>query len=135
MKKRASKLKCYRKHAEEYNRAKRLKAGTIEGRYKDAKLGARKRGIGWEFTSDEWEHAWTEAGYIRIPGTQSIANPHGDVVPAFALRGSHAYRNTCMKRIDIDKPWGPNNYRIMFRGEEIGPDNEWSVHKGTEYDG
>jgi len=123
----ASKLRCYHKHAKEYNKAKRAVAQRIDGRFKDAVRGARKRGVGWKFTQDEWEHAWMEAGWIRIPGTQSVANPNGDVVPAFAIRGSHAYNNTCMKRINLDKPWGIDNYKIMYRGVEVGPDNKWSV--------
>jgi hypothetical protein len=123
----ARKLRCYHKHKENYNKAKRAVAARIEGRFKAAKQGARKRGVGWEFTPEEWERAWQEAGWIRVPGSQSEANPQGDIVPAFALRGAHRYNNTCMQRLDLGKPWGPSNYRVMFRGQEVGPDNKWSV--------
>jgi hypothetical protein len=123
----ARKLRCYHKHKEQYNRTKRAAARRIEGRFKSTKQASISRGTEWEFTESEWEHAWMEAGWIRIPGTQSVANPYGDVVPAFALRGSHRYNHTCMKRIDLSKPWGTDNYKIVFRGIEVGPDNEWSV--------
>lgn len=128
----ASKLRCYHKHSAEYNKAKRAVACRIEGRFKAARQGALKRSVEWEFTEDEWERAWLEAGWIRVPGTQSAANPTGDIVPAFALRGAHRYNNTCMQRLDVDKSWSVTNYKIMFRGLEVGPDNEWSV-SNSEY--
>jgi hypothetical protein len=123
----ASKLRCYHKHADTYNKTKRKKSAKISGRYKSARQGALKRNTAWEFSEDEWEHAWLEAGWIRIPGTQSAANPTGDVVPAFALRGAHRYNNTCMQRLNLDKPWSNDNYKIMYRGEEVGPENQWSL--------
>lgn len=128
----ARKLRCYHKHSAEYNRTKRAGARRIEGRFKAARQGALRRSVKWEFSEDEWERAWLEAGWIRMPGTQSAANPLGDIVPAFALRGAHRYQHTCMQRLDLDKPWGPDNYKIMFRGKEVGPDNVWSL-SNSEY--
>jgi hypothetical protein len=126
------KLRCYHKHSDEYNKTKRATTAKVSGRFKAARQGAIRRSTEWEFSEEEWEHAWMEAGWIRMPGTQSAANPTGDVVPAFAIRGAHRYQHTCMQRLDLDRPWGPDNYKIMFRGKEVGPDNEWSV-SNSEY--
>jgi len=122
---RESKLRWWHRNKEKYNLRRRAVACSIETRYKEAERRAIQKSDGWEFSPEEWEHAWETAGSILIPGSQTPQNPEGDVVPAFALRGSHSLRNTCMKRIDTDAPWSVDNYVIMFRGEPLGPGSKW----------
>lgn len=124
----ARKLRCYHKNKHRYNKQKRAVARSISGRYKDAERLAAARSQGWEFTQEEWERVWRDAGWVRIPGTQSAHNPQGDIVPAFALRGSHRYKNTCMQRKNARKPWSAANCKIMFRGEELSPKSQWYVN-------
>lgn len=125
LKEKARKLRCYHRNKHKYNKQKRAAARSISGKYKEAKRDALKRSQGWEFSQEEWERAWIDSGFVVIPGTITTQNPHGDVVPAFALRGSHRYNHTCMKRLDVTKPWSPENCAIVFRGEELGPENKW----------
>lgn len=125
VKEKARKLRWWHKNKDHYNARRRAVASSISRRYKAAKSRAKRRGWGWEFSQSEWERAWTDAGWIVVPGSQTAQNPEGVVVPAFALRGSHAYNNTCMQRIDPNKPWSVQNYKIMFRGEELRPGNKW----------
>ena len=120
-----SKRKCYHKNKEKYNQQKRHREAGVGRKYKAAKRFALFRNQGWEFTQEEWEQAWIEAGRILIPGTQSSDNPTGTIVPAYALRGSHRYKNACMQRLDNEKPWGPDNYKIMYRGEALQPGSRW----------
>lgn len=122
---RKAKLKWWHeKGKHKINPKRRAGACSIEKRYKAAKRRAIRRGWGWAFTQDEWERAWEEAGWVQVPGSATTQNPEGDIVPAFALRGSHAYKNTCMQRLDVDKPWSKDNYKIMFRGEAL-EDSKW----------
>lgn len=45
--------------------------GSPAVRYKNQKLNARKRGIGWEFTFPEWCGVWQESGKWDLRGTGS----------------------------------------------------------------
>lgn len=119
------KLRWWHRNKHKLNRKRRAVACSIEKRYKAAKSRALRRGWGWEFTQEEWERAWMEAPHVLVPGSRSPSNPKGVTVPAFALRGSHALHNTCMQRLDPNKPWSKDNYKIMFRGEELKPGNRW----------
>jgi hypothetical protein len=119
------KLRWWHDNKRKINSRRRAVACSIEKRYKAAKSRADRRGWGWEFSQEEWERAWEEAGWVEVPGSRSPSNPNGIVVPAFALRGSHALNNTCMQRLDPNKPWSIDNYKIMFRGEELKPGNRW----------
>ncbi len=119
------KRRCYHKNKEKYNRQKRISEARVEKKYKAAKRFAEFRNQGWEFTQEDWEQAWMDAGRVMIPGSQSLDNPDGKIVPAYALRGTHRYNNTCMQRVDNTKPWGPDNYKIMYRGEELKPGSTW----------
>lgn len=119
------KLRWWHANKQRYNRRRRTAACSIEKRYKAAKARAVRRGAGWDFSQEEWEQAWMDAPWVLKPGTISAQNPEGIAVPAFALRGSHAHRNTCMQRLDPSKPWSKHNYKIMFRGEELKPGSRW----------
>ncbi len=119
------KLEWWHRNKRRYNLRRRSAACSIEKRYKAAKSRALRRGWGWEFSQEEWERAWSEAPWILVPGSVTPSKPEGLVVPAFALRGSHAYHNTCMQRLDPSKPWSVTNYKFMFRGEELRPGNRW----------
>jgi len=119
------KLRWWHKNKDRYNARRRAAACSIAKRYKEAKSRAKRRGWGWDFSRSEWERAWMDAGWVCVPGSQTSQNPEGVVVPAFALRGSHAYNHTCMQRIDPNKPCSLENYKIMFRGEELKPGHRW----------
>ena len=123
------KLRWWNRNKTAYNAKRRAAARTIAGRYEAARSKALGKGEEWSFTPDSWERAWQEAGWVLVPGTATTQSPEGTVVPAFALRGNHAYKNTCMRRIDLNKGWSPSNCKIMFRGEELGPSNEWYRQK------
>lgn len=119
------KLRWWHRNKRKLNARRRAVACSIEKRYKAAKARAIRRGWGWDFTLEEWERAWAEAPHVLVPGSQTPSNPEGISVPAFALRGSHAHKNTCMQRLDPNKPWSKDNYKIMFRGEELKPGSRW----------
>lgn len=119
------KLRWWNKNKEWYNAKRRAAARTIAGRYEAARRKALLKEESWDFTPDSWERAWQDAGWVLIPGSISTQRPEGTVVPAFALRGNHTYKNTCMQRIDLNKGWSPKNCTIIFRGEELGPSNQW----------
>lgn len=118
------KLRCYHKNKERYNATRRKKEITVSQRYGSAKRFAKFRNQGWNFTQDEWEQAWIDAGWVRVPG---LEHP----VTAYSLRGSHRYKNTCMQRRDLSRPWGPDNYVIMYRGEELKQGSRWSAPPPT----
>lgn len=124
---RLTKLRCYHKNKEQYNKVKRVSETKVEKRYRAAKRYAVYRNQPWDFTLEEWEQAWMEAARVRIPGSQSAAEPEGRVVPAYALRGQNRHNSTCMQRLDLDRPWGPDNYCIMYRGEVHEPGSKWYV--------
>jgi len=124
-KEKARKLRWWHNHAKRLNKERRAVACSIENRYKAAERRARQRGWGWEFTQEEWERAWMEAPLVIVPGSRTRSNPEGVVVPAYALRGSHALKNTCMQRLDPNKPWSKDNYKIMFRGKELTPNHQF----------
>ena len=126
------KLRWWHDNKHKINPKRRAVACSIEKRYKAAKSRALRRGWGWDFSQEEWEQAWENAGYVEIPGTRSRANPEGMVVPAFALRGNHAHKHTCMQRLDPSKPWSKDNYKIMFRGEELKPGSRWYREAPTD---
>ena len=123
------KLRWWNRNKEQYNAKRRAAARTIAGRYEAAMKKALSRGESWDFTPDSWERAWQDAGWVLVPGTATTQNPAGMVVPAFALRGNHTYKHTCMQRDDLNKGWSPSNCTIMFRGEELGPANQWHRQK------
>lgn len=133
-KRRESQLRCYHKNKEKYNRQKRSVARRIEGRYEEAKRQAVLSGAGWDFDLETWERVWQEAGWVVVPGSQSAQRPEGLAVPAFSLRGPNRYNNTCMVRVNYGKPWGPENVKIMFRGEELTEGSRWSA-KRPEFSG
>ena len=118
---RASKLRCYWRNRDKYNRQKRSVVRSIEGRYEEAKRQALRSGAGWSFDLEAWELKWQSAGWVQVPGSE------GHRVPAFALRGPNRYNNTCMVRLDYSKPWGPDNTKIVFRGEELVAGSRWFV--------
>jgi hypothetical protein len=120
-----TKLEWWHRNKELWNRKRLAAVCSIEKRYKAAERRARNRHWGWEFTQEEWERAWSEAPWVEVPGSRGPSNPKGIAVPAFALRGSHAHNNTCMQRLDPNKPWSIDNYKIMFRGEELRPGSRW----------
>lgn len=121
----ARKRRWWHRHKERLNAERRAAARSIEGRYKAAKAKALEKGEEWSFTPEEWERKWIDAGWVLIPGSITPGNPHGQIVPAFAIRGAHRYHNTCMERISLNKGWNTENTRIVFRGEELKPGCRW----------
>jgi hypothetical protein len=115
----ARKLRCYNKNKEKYNAQRRVAASTISGRYKSAKIKAGKMGQEWEFTQEEWEDMWINAGWVSIPGTLSPSAPEGVRRPAYALRGGNRFSNTMMARSNLSGPWCTANCYIVFRGEPL----------------
>lgn len=116
---RAAKRRCYWRNRDKYNKQKRAVVRSIEGRYEEAKRQALLSGAEWGFDLETWERKWQDAGWVQVPGKE------GHVVPAFALRGPNRYNNTCMVRINYSKPWGPDNTKIVFRGEELKRGSRW----------
>lgn len=120
-----TKLRCYHKNKEKYNRSRRINDAKVASKYSAAKRFAIFREQGWDFTQDEWEEAWINAGNVLIPGTQTIENPEGKIVPAYAMRGVHRYNSTCMQRLDNSLPWSKTNYKISYRGEDLVKGSKW----------
>lgn len=126
-KSKATKLRCYNKHRDSYNAQRRNRGATIHRRYKEAERQAAIAHVQWGFTEESWEQAWSSAGWVVMPGSQSAAALDGTPVPAFALRGPHRYNNTCMVRKDLSKGWNPDNCEIVFRGVPLVPGSRWYV--------
>lgn len=112
-----SKLEWWHRNKERLNAARRSDARSISQKYKVAKAKAGDRSQDWDFTQEEWERKWMEAGWVNIPNTDTI-------VPAFALRGCHAYNSTYMRRIDTSKGWSYDNTEVVFRDKPLGDGSE-----------
>ena len=132
---RESQLRCYHKNKEKYNRQKRSVARRIEGRYEEAKRQALLAGADWGFDLETWERTWIDAGWVVVPGSECAERPEGLAVPAFSLRGPNRYHNTCMVRLDYNKPWDPDNTKIVFRGEELKHGSRWYAEPPSDEPG
>lgn len=63
--------------------------------YARMKAQARYRGEPWEFKFETWIQMWDEHNLWHLRG-----------------RAGDSY---CMKRIDTEKPWSPDNTAVMIR--------------------
>ena len=132
MKERGRKLRNYTRHKDKYNKQRRDRASTIEGKYYAAKRKAKNAGYGWEMTKDQWVRVWMDAGFIIVPGTVSPTTPLGVRVTAFSLRGPNKYTNTLMARKDTTKPWAHDNAYIVFRGDPLIGSRYHAISRGPE---
>lgn len=68
-----------------YKERERLRHRTPYGRYTQQKRGAKKRGIAWDLTFEQWWLIWQESGHWNERGTTAGKNyvmaRHGDVGP------------------------------------------------------
>lgn len=112
----------YRRHKEEIDAKRRLRAKSPEYVYGKAKRRALANDIRWEFTLESWAHVWEDT----IP----VVNPaNGFLVPAWGLRGSNHNTDAQMVRLDKDGAWSPENCVIVYKGEVISRakrDSSWS---------
>ena len=128
----ARKLRCYNKHKVKYNAQRRAAAATIGGRYKASKTKALNVGQGWDFTQEEWQQLWIDAGMITLPGSVGPSTPEGVQRTAYALRGPNKFDNTMMARKDVSKPWSTSNCYIVFRGEPLSDSAYSTTERGHE---
>lgn len=74
----------------------------------------------WVFTIslDEWALTWINCRDIIIVEGQGIYATQ-KTVPAWKARGKSHKTDVHLARLDVDKPWSPENTVIMYRGEVL----------------
>lgn len=118
--------KYYEKNKARLNKKRRAHLQSPTGQYQSCKKRAKKYGVEWSLTFDEWWNVWTSAPKVFDLDTKLLK-------PAYLVRGNNPIKNTQMCRIDTSKGWEAGNVEIRYKLQPIpesGMVPDWSIEEG-----